>query len=36
MWRKEGEWQEDEVSANNLYHPVKSIERQYELRKPFS
>ena len=32
-WRKENGWQKHEININNLYHPVKSIEKQYQLRK---
>jgi len=31
IWRKK--WNKNEININNLYHPVKSIEKQYELRK---
>lgn len=31
VWRKE--WTKNDININNLYHPVKSIENQYELRK---
>lgn len=32
-WRKENGWKKNEININNLYHPVKSIKKQYELRK---
>lgn len=31
VWRRK--WKKDEINVNNLYHPVKSIEKQYEFRK---
>lgn len=31
VWRKT--WTKNEININNLYHPVKSIENQYQLRK---
>ena len=31
VWMKK--WTKNEININNLYHPVKSIENQYELRK---
>ena len=33
IFQKKGGWQKDEINKNNLYHPVKSIKIQYELRK---
>ena len=30
LWRKK--WTKNELNINNLYHPVKSIEDQYEFR----
>ena len=30
VWRKK--WTKNEININNLYHPVKSIENQYQLR----
>jgi len=30
--RKKNGWQKSQIKKSNLYHPVKSIERQYELR----
>lgn len=32
-WRKENGWLKHKININNLYHPVKSIEKQYQLRK---
>lgn len=31
VWRKE--WNKNNINIKNLYHPVKCIEKQYELRK---
>ena len=31
VWMKT--WTKNEININNLYHPVKSIENQYQLRK---
>ena len=31
IYRKE--WTKNKINTNNLYHPVKSIEKQYQLRK---
>jgi hypothetical protein len=31
VWRNN--WKKNEININNLYHPVKSIDEQYELRK---
>ena len=31
VWRNE--WTKKDININNLYHPVKSIEEQYQLRK---
>lgn len=31
VWRKK--WTKNEININNLYHPVKSIENQYQFRK---
>ena len=31
VWRKK--WTKNEININNLYHPVKSIENQHQLRK---
>lgn len=33
IWRKQNGWKKNEININNLYHPVKSIKNQYELRK---
>ena len=39
VWRKRNgrrkniDWTKNEININNLYHPVKSIEKQYKLRK---
>jgi hypothetical protein len=32
-WRKKNGWKKNDIDIKNLYHPVKSIEKQYELRK---
>lgn len=34
VWKKK--WTKNEINIKNLYHPVKSIEDQYELRKAFN
>lgn len=31
VWKNK--WKKNEININNLYHPVKSIKNQYELRK---
>ena len=33
VWKKENGWKKNEININNLYHPIKSIEKQYKLRK---
>jgi hypothetical protein len=33
FWRKINGWKKKEININKLYHPVKCIKRQCELRK---
>ena len=34
VWRKE--WEKNDIDINNLYHPVKCINKQQELRMSLS
>ena len=32
FWKKDNGWKKNEINENYLYHPVKCIEKQYQLR----